>query len=134
MPIMIQFANEDKTIIHCILTEKWTIQEAQEAMDFSIAHLLPEISHVPDVIVEFRNTNHIPTGVLQLWRYIYNWREKHQFNAGIVVFLTAPVTSKAMFRTMSTMRLPITKNLYFVDDWDTAHQTIANHRSKQLYP
>jgi hypothetical protein len=94
MPITTDWDNPEKTIIRYHYGGKWNLTEFYAA--FETAHkMIDTVNHQVHLIIDVRNSNILPNGVLSQGRTAAN-RAKHP-NQGIIVIVGASGLIRGMF-------------------------------------
>lgn len=136
MPILVEWGNDEQTILYYSITDDWTLDHALSILENETTDMINSVSHVPDCIMDLCGSKKIPMGFLRYWRRTYDWMQANNLESSFVVIAQAPPVLKGISDTLRTLRIPIMRYVLFVNTIEEAYQKIAEHRANnpRLHP
>lgn len=124
MPIIVQWENNEKTIMRTTFTTPWT-WNALPAIRQQGLEMMAEVEHLVDSIVDFRTVEHIPKGSLSAWRSMRSSRTSQQ---GVTVIVGTLPTIRMLYHSYVTA-FPSAREVYrLVYTLEEAHATLDKIR------
>lgn len=122
MPIQVSWGNPEKTIVHSVFSEEWTLEEAHNMID-DMHKLTSSVDYTVHSILDFTTSKTSPTRILSMGQHI----EKRKVpNTGVAVIVKANNFIKAIAQLVTKMFVRNT-NTYFADSLEEAYQIIQKY-------
>jgi hypothetical protein len=122
MPIQVSWANAEKTVVLCVFSENWTLDEFHDMVD-EMHSLISSVNHTVHSISDFSSSKTSPAKLLSVGRHVEN---KSSGNMGINISVGANAFLKAITNVAQRMFLKDTE-LYFADSLEHAYHIITKH-------
>jgi hypothetical protein len=127
MPVSVEWANADKTLVIQRIDGQWSMQEFHEVVQKS-AQLLKTVDHEVDIIVDLSTTNYVPQGVLSGANRTESTVPPNQ---RLVVFVGAKMMHKLLLSLGKRLAPRAASQQHFVETMDDAYAFIERARAKQ---
>jgi hypothetical protein len=122
MPIKSEWGNPQKTIIHSVFGETWTLDEYHAMID-TMHKMVVSVDHPVHFISDFSKSKASPAKLLSTGRHVENTMTQ---NSGINVIVNANGFLKALANVSQRMFLKDVQ-LYFADSVEEAYQIVEKH-------
>lgn len=120
MPIIVAWANDEKTILLNDYNGNWSASDFRQAIDDN-ARLMGSVLHDVDVIVDQRNNRALPSARLAILPYL---ETKTPDNQRRVIVVGASRLMKTMIELASRFAPRATRHLHYVQTLEAAYQLI----------
>lgn len=124
MSYSVSWTDENQTIVLQTYVGNLKIEDYYHAIDES-AKLLQSVNHMVDLIMDVSEANTDMKGFLQA---VYYANKKVPDNQRLVIVVEASRFMQSLGKIAETIAPKATKNVYFVDTVDEAHQIIEEYR------
>ena len=122
MPIQTEWGNPQKTVIHSVFGETWTLDEYHAMID-TMHKMVISVDHPVHFISDFSSSKASPAKLLSTGRHVENTMTE---NSGINVIVNANGFLKAMASVSQKLFLKDVK-IYFADSMEEAYQIIGRY-------
>lgn len=129
MPVTVEWANEEHTLVHMKLIGRWTWTEVYTKSDEGW-DMLETVNHKVGVIMDFRESLGVPTAGITHARSMIGRRHP---NTGLTVFVGANSLVLRMWRIFVQLnaRLRAEQEFVFADTIDEAREILLRHLIEQ---
>ena len=122
MPVQVSWGNPQKTIIHAVFGEAWTLEEYHAMID-DIHKLVTSVDHTVHIISDFSANRVSPAKMLSAGRHVENRKTP---NSGINIIVNAGSFLKAMAQVSMRLFLKDVK-IAFADSLQDAYRIIEQY-------
>jgi len=129
MAVTAKWLNESNEVLHFEYKDKWTWDEAVEAIQKSQT-MLNEVQHPVSSIIELEEQYYLPPNPMKYLKQIVENRSTHKNDSGITIFLNAEVLTKAMLDVISIGNPEVAKFVTF-NHAKTVHEAIEKIQAIQ---
>ncbi len=127
MGIEVYWDDDDRRIMRHVYTDPWTAQDVYSAMTH-MHELLDAINHQANLIIDVRQSESVPPGILRAVRQVLY---KHHPNQGTAYIVGANTMMLSTYRVLRYLYPPITKSYRFANTLEKAYTLILADAQEQ---
>ncbi len=124
MPITVQWANDEKTVLLESFADAWDLDDYTQMID-QAAELLASVPHIVDIVVDASRSRVPTTSLIPAIRYGI---QKLPPNQGVTVWVKLHTFFKTLIYTAQKFSPRLAHSMFFVETLDDAFRVIADQR------
>lgn len=125
MPIRVEWANPEKTILLEIVEGEWTLKDAYNLLD-EVYHRMAEVPHRVDIIADMTQSHFSRQNIFSTFNHL---QRRSSPNAGIIVVVRANAYVKSIADLARKIAPRGLAKIQFVDTMEEAYAVIANQNA-----
>ncbi|RMG82403.1 MAG: hypothetical protein D6712_14685 [Chloroflexi bacterium] len=127
MGIEVYWDDDEHRIMRHVYTDPWTAKDVYSALTY-MHELLDAINHQVQLIIDVRQSQSVPPGILRAVRQVLY---KHHPNQGTAYIVGANTIMLSTYRVLRYLYPPITKSYRFANTLDEAYALILEELQQQ---